>query len=392
MKRIIAIAFLIAVTASVVNGQVTLQHVLDSISVNNLQIKASLQNRDAEIINAHTGLTPDNPQVEYGYFPGNNDLIGNKSTLNVSQSFYFPTVYSHKKAGTKLQEGKSEEVHQVNKREILIEAAIHYLELTYFDRYSAELKKRMDDSEEVKRLFEKRLLSGDANQIELNKVRMEASRWKNEYTLNLARKAEKVQILTAMNSGKPIAIETPAYPVWQLLPVDSILAQVVRNDPVLKTLNYDQQMAGNKVKLQQALWLPQFKAGYGQETILDGSYRGVQAGISIPLWQNKNAVKSARSLQRATEGMLEAYAQQLKSTISAKYQLVSSLHDNVEENKKVVESVQNQELLRKSMLSGNISVLEYYRELASWYEANDRFLVSAKDYYLEMVYLQQFYW
>lgn len=392
MKRIIAIVFLIAVTATVVNGQITLQHVLDSISVNNLQIKASLQNRDAEIINAHTGLTPDNPQVEYGYFPGNNDLIGNKSTLNVSQSFYFPTVYSHKKAGAKLQEGKSEEVHQVNKHEILIEAAIHYLELTYFDRYSAELKKRMDDSEEVKRLFEKRLLSGDANQIELNKVRMEASRWKNEYTLNLARKAEKIQILTAMNSGKPIAIETPAYPAWQLLPVDSILAQAVRNDPVLKTLNYNQQMAGNKVKLQQALWLPQFKAGYGQETILDGSYRGVQAGISIPLWQNKNAVKSARSQQRATEGMLEAYAQQLKSTISAKYQLVSSLHDNVEENKKVVESVQNQELLRKSMLSGNISVLEYYRELASWYEANDRFLVSAKDYYLEMVYLQQFYW
>lgn len=392
MKRIIANLFLIAVTASVVNGQVTLQHVLDSISVNNLQIKASLQNRDAEIISAHTGLTPDNPQVEYGYFPGNNDLIGNKSTLNVSQSFYFPTVYLHKKAGEKLQEGKSEEVHQVNKREILIEAAVHYLELTYFDRYSAELKKRMDDSEEVKRLFEKRLLSGDANQIELNKVRMEASRWKNEYTLNLARKAEQVQILTAMNCGKPIAIETPAYPVWQLLPVDSILAQAVRNDPVLKALNYDQQMAGNKVKLQQALWLPQFKAGYGQETILDGSYRGVQAGISIPLWQNKNAVKSARSQQQATEGMLEAYAQHLKSRISAKYQLVSSLRDNVEENKKVIEWVQSQELLRKSMLSGNISVLEYYRELASWYESNDRYLVSAKDYYLELVYLMQYEW
>lgn len=392
MKRIIAIVFLIAVTATVVNGQITLQHVLDSISVNNLQIKASVQNRDAEIINAHTGLTPDNPQVEYGYFPGNNDLIGNKSTLNVSQSFYFPTVYSHKKAGAKLQEGKSEEVHQVNRREILIEAATHYLELTYFDRYSAELKKRMDDSEEVKRLFEKRLLSGDANQIELNKVRMEASRWKNEYTLNLARKVEQMQILTAMNDGKSLAVENSAYPVWQLSPVDSILAQAVRNDPVLKALNYDQQMAGNKVKLQQALWLPQFKAGYGQETILDGSYRGVQAGISIPLWQNKNAVKSARSQQQATEGMLEAYAQQLKSTISAKYQLVSALRDNVEENKKVVESVQNQELLRKSMLSGNISVLEYYRELASWYEANDRYLVSAKDYYLEMVYLMQYEW
>ena len=64
----------------------------------------------------------------------------------------------------------------------------------------------------------------------------------------------------------------------------------------------------------------------------------------------------------------------------------------MEENKKIIESGQNQELLKKSMLSGNISVLDYYRELASWYDAYDRYLVSAKDYYLELVYLQQFNW
>lgn len=177
-----------------------------------------------------------------------------------------------------------------------------------------------------------------------------------------------------------------------MLPVDSILLKAVQNDPVLKAMGYERQIAGNNVKLQQSLWLPQFKAGYGQETIIDGSYRGVQAGISIPLWQNKNTVKYAESQQQATESSAFAYSQQLKSNIAAKYQVAISLKNNFDGYQKIAESIQSQDLLKKSLSSGNISVLEYYRELSSWFETYDRYLVSANDYYLEMVYLKQYEW
>ena len=374
------------------DAQVSFQTVLESVSANNLQIKASLENRDAEIAFTRTGLNPVDPQVEYGYFPGSNDVIGNKSTLSVSQSFYFPTVYSRKKTGAKLSGEKSGELHRFNTRNILIEAASQFIELVYLDKYAVELKKRAADAENVKTLFEKRLQSGDANQMEINKVRIEASRWANELSLNEARRTEKVQILSAMNGGRALSFTNPEYPVWQLLPIDSILSKAIQNDPVLKAMGYEQQIAGNNVKLQQSLWLPQFKAGYGQETIIDGSYRGVQAGISIPLWQNKNTVKYAESQQQATESSAFAYSQQLKSNITAKYQVAVSLKNNFDEYQKIAEGIQSQDLLKKSLSSGNISVLEYYRELSSWYETYDRYLVSAKDYYLEMVYLKQYEW
>ena len=373
-------------------AQVSLQTVLDSIAANNLQIKASSENRDAEIAFTRTGLTPVDPQVEYGYFPGSNDVIGNKSTLSVSQSFYFPTVYSRKKSGAKLSGEKSGELHRFNTRNVLIEAASQYIELVYLDKYAVELKTRAADARNVKELFEKRLQSGDANQMEINKVRIEASRWANELSLNEARRTEKIQILTAINGGRAFTLTNPGYPIWQLLPVDSILSKAIQNDPVLKAMGYDQKIAGNNVKLQQSLWLPQFKAGYGQETILGGSYRGVQAGISIPLWQNKNTVKSAQLQQQATESSAFAYSQQLRSNITAKYQVAISLKNNFVGYQKIAESIQSQDLLKKSLSSGNISVLEYYRELSSWYETYDRYLVSAKDYYLEMVYLMQYGW
>ena len=383
---------LFALIEQFANAQVSLQTVLDSVAANNLQIKASLMNRDAEIAFTRTGLSPVDPQLEYGYFPGSNTAVGNKSTLNVLQSFYFPTVYSRKKTGAKLSGEKSGELHRFNKRNVLIEAASQYLELVYFDKYTVELKKRSADAENVKTLVEKRLQAGDANQMEINKVRIEALRWANELSLTEARRTEKIQILTAMNRGKTFILTNPEYPIWQLLSVDSILSKAIQNDPVLKGMGYDQQMAGNNVKLQQSLWLPQFKVGYGQETIINGSYRGVQAGISIPLWQNKNTVKYAQSQQQATESSAFAYSQQLKSNISAKYQVIVSLKNNYDGYQKIAESIQSHDLLQKSLRSGNISVLEYYRELSSWYETYDRYLVSAKDYYLEMLYLMQYEW
>jgi outer membrane protein TolC len=390
----IRIAFIIFFGSIVqfTNAQVSLQTVLDSIAVNNLQIKASLENRDAEIASSRTGLTPVDPQVEYGYFPGSNSKIGTKTTLDVSQSFYFPTVYSRKKTGAKLSGEKSGELHLFYKRNVLIEAASQYLELVYLDKCAVELKKRAADAENVRAMFEKRLQSGDANQMEINKVQVEAMRWNNELSLNEARRTEKIQILTAMNGGRTFSLLNPEYPVWLLLPVDSLITKAFQNDPILKAMGYEQQIAGNNVKLQQSLWLPQFKAGYGQETILDGSYRGVQAGITIPLWQNKNAVKYAQTHEQATKSSAFAYSQQLKSNIAAKYHVAVSLRNNFNGYQKIAENIQTQDLLKKSLKLGNISALEYYRELSSWYETYDRYLVSAKDYYLEMVYLMQYEW
>jgi outer membrane protein TolC len=374
------------------NAQVSLQTVLKSVEANNLQIMASSENRDAERAFARTGLNPTDPQVEYGYFPGSNAGIGNKSTFSVSQSFYFPTVYTRKRAGAKLSGEKSDELHRFNTRYILIEAASHYTELVYLDKYLVELKKRAADAENVKILVEKRLQKGDANQLEFDKARMEALRWTNELHINTARKAEKEQLLAAMNGGKIFVFKDPEYPLWQLLPVDSISSKAVQNDPALKAMGYDRQIAANNVKLQQSLWLPQFNAGYGQETILDGSYRGVQAGISIPIWQNKNTVNYARLQQQSTESSAHAYRQRLETAISAKHQVVASLKNNFNDYQKTIGSIQSQELLQKSLHSGNISVLEYYRELSAWYEIYDLYLVSAKNYYSEMVYLMQYEW
>lgn len=391
MNRVLIIVLFFSVIA-IKNtiAQPTLRAVLDSIAVNNLQIKASSENRDAEIFLAKTGINPDDPTIDYGYFPGSNEQIGTKVTLNVMQSFYFPTVYSRKKTGANLSAEKSGEIHLIKSRQILFQASSDYIELVYLNKYSEELKKRVSDANNAKILAEKRLQAGDANQLELNKAIMESLHWTNDLRTNTTRIEEKWQLLIALNGGKAITFSDPEYPLWQLLPVDTLYSVAFRMDPLLKALGYDQQITANNVKLQNSLWIPQFKAGYGQETINEGIYRGVQAGISIPIWQNKNNVKSAELQKLSTESTFAAYLQQLKAAIGARYQVVTSLKISVDEYKKVVDSTNSRELLQKSLQTGNISILEYYRELSGWYETYNRYLTSERDYYSEMVYLMQF--
>ena len=350
----ISLIILFLILTQLATGQGSLKAVLDSIAVNNLQIKASSENRDAEVVLAKTGITPNDPTIDYGYFPGSNQEIGTKATLNVTQSFYFPTVYSRKKTGANLYAEKSGEIHLLKARQILNQAASYYIELVYLNKYTDELKKRVSDAENAKTLAEKRIKSGDANQLEINKARMEALHWSNELRTNTTRRDEKWQLLVAMNGGKPMTFTNPEYPLWQLLPIDTIYSIASKKDPLLKALGYDQKITANNVKLQNSLWIPQFKAGYGQETISQGTYRGFQAGISIPVWQNKNGVKYARLQQQSTESNLAAYLQQLKTTIEARYEVVSSLKTSVDEYGKVVESVNSQELLQKSLQSGHI--------------------------------------
>src|SRR3972149_6851615 len=209
----IAIIILFVSIIQLANAQFSLQSVLDSIAANNFQIRASSENRDAETAFALTGLNPLDPQVEYGYFPGNKGEIGTKTTLSISQSFYFPTVYTRKRTEANLSGEKSDELHNFNTRYILIEAASHYLELVYLHKYGIELKKRAAYAENVKALVEKRLQTGDANQLEVNKAIMEAMRWTNELSINTARRTEKEKLLIAMNGDRSFVFANPEYPL-----------------------------------------------------------------------------------------------------------------------------------------------------------------------------------
>ena len=70
---------------------------IDSVKVNNPELKLARENLSMLKTEFKTGITPSDPAVEYGYFPGNKPDIGIKEVFGVTQEFDFPVVYIHKK-------------------------------------------------------------------------------------------------------------------------------------------------------------------------------------------------------------------------------------------------------------------------------------------------------
>ena len=386
------IVIILVLSAIPAKTQVILQTVLDSIAENNLHIRASLLDSEAQTMKAKTGISPSDPEVIYGHFPGTTAGTGTKTTLNVTQSFDFPLVYARKKQGSSLAEKQNNEVFRNEKRHVLYTAASSFIEFVYLGQLISEYSRRADEAASALELTLKSMQAGNANQIELNKAQIEALHWKNELNMLNVKKQQHERNLATLNNGKPIDLAGAVYPYWHLPSPDSIYQTALLNDPVVKALEYEVMLADNNRKLQQSLWMPKMSAGYGQEITPGESYKGIQAGISVPLWQNKNTVKYARLQEESVRGKAEVYKQRLSDEIINRHQSVKALQDNLGTYGRALETIKTADLLKKSLDTGNISILEYYRELLPWYEMIDEYLRTSRDYYSEMLGLMLFYW
>ena len=133
--------------------------------------------------------------------------------------------------------------------------------------------------------------------------------------------------------------------------------------------------------MAKAAHLPTLSATYVNErhTIGDRS-QGVVVGVSIPLWANKNRVRSARATLQATEAREADMEVQLRTRLKADYERVMGLYRTATRYRTALAEADNSELLARAMDEGYISVLEYLQGIELYYDYLDRSLGAERDY------------
>ena len=71
--------------------------------------------------------------------------------------------------------------------------------------------------------------------------------------------------------------------------------------PLLSEMTSDLEASRFNEKLAKSLTLPKLSVGYMTETVVGQQYSGVTAGITIPLWENKNTVKQIKRSSLVSE-------------------------------------------------------------------------------------------
>ena len=211
MKRILVI---IALCSPLLMQAQSIEHILKSIEQNNKELKAQKHAADATKMENRTNNNLPDPTVSYSSFYSNGAEGGHGTEFVASQGFDFPTQYIARN-GRLLCRTSGGQATTAARRDILLNAKNLCLDLILLNQEKTLMDIRMKNADELQALYEKRLTTGDANILEVNKIKMERMNVQTEVAQNSAAHRTALQSLLAMNGNMPLEFAETTYPAIQ---------------------------------------------------------------------------------------------------------------------------------------------------------------------------------
>lgn len=379
MKQIISILIL-ALACQIGSAQSYYDDALREIEANSLSLKSLAEQAEAQKLLNRTGIFPANPEVEFNYLWGSPSSIGNRTDFSVKQTIDFPTAYAYRSDIASLQNKNAELLYKSERLNLLLTAKKSFVNLVYYNALASEYVMRLSNARQITETYRKRIEVGDVNIMELNKAELNLIIVENEAAGIQIEQEKLLAQLKQLNGGKDIRFEAVQYPK-NSLPVnfETWYADMEARNPVLHYVKQQVKINEKRVKLNQALGLPKISGGYMSEKIVGQTFRGVSAGISIPLWENKNRVKQAQAEVKASQTVVENTQMQFYNRLKALFVEAVSLHLTAENYRKKIDAFSNEQLLKKALDKGEISLTSYLLEVEYLYNAINKILEVERD-------------
>jgi outer membrane protein, heavy metal efflux system len=358
----------------------TESEILADIENNNTTLRALRQEIEARRLGNRTGIFLPDPEAQFNYLWGDPSLLGNRVNIAVTQAFDFPTAYVHRRQISRARNDQLEIEYERNLKAILYRARLILTDIAYYNTLQLEYRRRVDHAEELAASFEARLEQGEAGLPDYNKAHLNLLKTGKEMELAGIERDMLLSELAVLNGGKYADLTKIGYRT-RPIPEDfsSWYAEAERENPVLEWLAMETEISRRHENLSSALGLPRMHAGYMSETIGAEGFRGIAAGLTIPLWENKNRVRQAQAQTLAmreieTDNKLRFYYQ-----LEAQFEKAVALQETVEDFRQSIFRLDNTEMLKMALDLGEISLAEYILELTIYYGSIDRLLEAERE-------------
>ena len=341
------------------------QHSLDSLLYhveNSNSVLIAAQNLlESRKLNFRTGITPSNPEVEFGYMWGKPDELGNRIDFAVTQLFDFPTAYTTRSKLSKINLQQAELEYKATYQEIMMNAHHAWVSRVYMNNLESLLSERLSYAMKVFEGYERKLETGEANLLQVNQARMKVMALENEINLLQREFSKNSAEILSLTGNQNIHIADKVFPDSFPITLDSLLSDY--SEGYLNQL-YETEV-DKKSKEVDVIFnqkLPKLKAGYYSESILNSNLRGIKAGITIPLWGDARAVNNAKAKLVYAESDADSYWQLKQNELFQKYEQWVYLKEHVMDMEELLVVSNNEVLLRQAMEAGEISLTQYFYE------------------------------
>jgi outer membrane protein TolC len=377
----------------VINGfaQSDVDRVLKEVEANNKSIQSNKKYWAARRAEFKTGLAPYDPQVEYDYLFGSPVGAGNQRDFSVTQRLDFPTTYKRKRELSAQQIAQTGLQQSVYRQDILLQAKLVTLQIIFLNKKGAELNRRLANTQQLVLDYQKKLDKGDVIILDVNKAKLQLLNINNEVALNNNEIQVTTTRLTELNGGQPIQVSDTTYPATTVVPDFETLDSLIEaNDPILKVYEQEKEIMQKQIAVQKSLNLPKIETGYHSQGILGQSYKGVHAGITIPLWENKNRLKAAQAnLEYATTNA-QTHIIEHRLENKGYYDRLAIRLKSIHEYKDLLSTLNNTGLLNKALTLGQITIIQYFQDESYYFSAYDKYLQMEWEYQQAIARLYKF--
>lgn len=356
-------------------SQTSLEELLQQVEQNNLELQAlstALEGKRFELLSGNN--LPD-PEVGIFYLPFGENITGDYTEYQITQSFEFPTVYSSRKNLINQQISQYELGYKSRRQEILLSAQAYALELILISKKLEVFKARTEQAktvfDQVNQLFQKE----EVGILELNKAKVA---WlQQQFTVQqLENQLQNLkEQLENLNGGKPIGTSPMDYPVFaELTDADSIWTEKLKSEPQLLQIQQEEILAQQSLQLEKNKVLPNLAAGFNRQGVMGSYYSGIYGGLTIPLWGSRGKVKAAQShVEFQTQNSL-AKVNLARVQFDREYRNYALLRAKFTEYQSTLTVLDSEELLLHAYQLGELSFLQYFQEIQFYRQAFDTYL------------------
>lgn len=366
-----------------ISQTVTIDSILKQVEQNNQELKALNEYLESKRLELKAGNNLPDPQLGAYYLPFGEHSSGDYTEFQVSQSFEFPTVYGARGSLIEKQSAQLELDYQLKRQEILAQAKAYCLNLIYLNKRLATESLRVEQAKQVfaqvQELYEKE----QVGILELNKAKVA---WMQEQfkTQQIESDISNVMLqLTNLNGGTPVDLSIEEYGISLVLDSkDAVWNAKQTQDPELMQLKQQELIAQQSLTLAKNEGLPNLTAGYNSQGVSGERFSGIYAGVTIPLWSNRNKVKAAEAQFNFQKSYSSVKNLQAYTSFEKQYNDYTIMLAKFREYDATLKGLNSDELLLQAYQLGELSFLEYYMELQFYRQAYDAMLNMQYELYI----------
>lgn len=371
MKRYL-IATIVALSTYSIALADTVGDVLKQVAANNLTLQALVHDNQADVLDIKASNSIGGPSVEYSPFFTKGYSGVAESELVVSQEIDFPTKYAARNKQAQMQQTVGDKLLAKQRRDILLQAQLLCIDLIRLNQTLSMLRERLANSETLLQMYQKRMEAGDANALELNKVKLDCMEVRTLVNEAQGERTSLLQQLRQLNGGKPIDVTDTVLPDYpQITNFEEYRALALASDADVAVAQTALRAADMNLKLQKNEWLPNISFGYRRNTEQGEGINGFLVGVSFPLYSNSSNVKAARQRRESAELQVVQAQNEAEASLRTNYEQLQGLQQVIDHSdvKLLQESLT---LFAKALQQGEITALVYYVEINSIYEKLQR--------------------